>query len=97
MDGIIANLRRFATSRSRFDALVMVDDSHAVGLVGERGRGAPDLDVEVCRHLTGTLDRRWAAPAAAMSQPVRWWSCCGSARAHLFSMRWRHRTASLEC
>ncbi|BES83006.1 hypothetical protein PEC302107_09460 [Pectobacterium araliae] len=39
MDGVIADLREICDLADRYDALVMVDDSHAVGVVGEHGRG----------------------------------------------------------
>jgi glycine C-acetyltransferase len=42
MDGILADLRAVCDLADEFDALVMVDDSHAVGFVGERGRGTPE-------------------------------------------------------
>jgi glycine C-acetyltransferase len=59
MDGIIANLKAIAALAERYDAFVMVDDSHAVGFVGERGAGTP----EHCRVegrvqlLTGTFGK----------------------------------------
>ncbi|MBN4841905.1 aminotransferase class I/II-fold pyridoxal phosphate-dependent enzyme, partial [Citrobacter braakii] len=39
MDGVIANLQGVCDLADKYDALVMVDDSHAVGFVGENGRG----------------------------------------------------------
>src|SRR3954454_13544799 len=42
MDGIIANLPAVCDLAERYDALVMVDDSHAVGFMGARGRGTPE-------------------------------------------------------
>lgn len=59
MDGIIANLPAICDLAERYDALVMVDDSHAVGFVGENGRGTPELcgvsdRVDI---LTGTLGK----------------------------------------
>src|SRR5439155_9033554 len=39
MDGIIANLPGICDLAEKYDALVMVDDSHAVGFMGEHGRG----------------------------------------------------------
>ena len=59
MDGIIANLRAICDLADKHDALVMVDDSHAVGFVGAKGRGTPEhcgvsgrVDI-----LTGTLGK----------------------------------------
>lgn len=41
MDGIIANLSGICDLAEKYDAMVMVDDSHAIGFVGEGGRGTP--------------------------------------------------------
>ncbi|WP_035058581.1 glycine C-acetyltransferase [Andreprevotia chitinilytica] len=59
MDGIIANLAGICDLADRYDALVMVDDSHAVGFIGANGRGTPEhcgvLDrVDI---ITGTLGK----------------------------------------
>jgi glycine C-acetyltransferase len=43
MDGYIAPLADICDLAERYDALVFVDDSHAVGFVGENGRGTPEL------------------------------------------------------
>jgi len=43
MDGYIAPLREICDLAERYDALVFVDDSHAVGFVGRHGRGTPEL------------------------------------------------------
>jgi glycine C-acetyltransferase len=42
MDGIIANLPGICDLAERYDALVMVDDSHATGFIGPNGAGTPD-------------------------------------------------------
>ncbi len=42
MDGIIANLKGVCDLAEQYDALVMVDDSHATGFIGEHGRGSPE-------------------------------------------------------
>ncbi len=59
MDGIIANLQGICALAGRYDARVMVDDSHAVGFVGALGRGTPEhcgvsqrIDI-----ITGTLGK----------------------------------------
>ena len=59
MDGHIADLAGICDLAERHDALVMVDDSHAVGFVGPNGRGTPELhDVtERVDILTGTLGK----------------------------------------
>jgi glycine C-acetyltransferase len=59
MDGYIARLREICDLADRYDALVMVDDSHAVGFMGVRGRGTPELHQVIGRVdvLTGTLGK----------------------------------------
>jgi glycine C-acetyltransferase len=59
MDGTIANLRGICDLADRHGALVMVDDSHAVGVLGRRGRGTPEhCDVTGRVDLiTGTLGK----------------------------------------
>jgi glycine C-acetyltransferase len=59
MDGIIANLSGICDLAEKYNAMVMVDDSHAVGFVGSGGRGTPEhcdvmgrVDV-----MTGTLGK----------------------------------------
>jgi len=59
MDGYIARLDAICDLADRHGALVMVDDSHAVGFVGPGGRGTPELHGVVDRVdvLTGTLGK----------------------------------------
>lgn len=59
MDGIIANLPAICDLADKYDALVMVDDSHAVGFMGEGGRGTPEYCGVLDRVdiLTGTLGK----------------------------------------
>jgi glycine C-acetyltransferase len=59
MDGSLANLPGVCDLAERYDALVMVDDSHAVGFVGPRGRGTPEHHGVTHRVdvLTGTLGK----------------------------------------
>ena len=59
MDGILANLPAICELADKYDAMVMVDDSHAVGFMGETGRGTPEhfgvtnrIDI-----VTGTLGK----------------------------------------
>jgi glycine C-acetyltransferase len=59
MDGYMANLRGICDLADQFNAAVMVDDSHAVGFIGEGGRGTPEycgvegrIDI-----ITGTLGK----------------------------------------
>ena len=59
MDGIIADLQSICALADRHDALVMVDDSHAVGFVGAGGRGTPEFCGVAGRVdiITGTLGK----------------------------------------
>ena len=59
MDGYLAQLDRICDLAERHDALVMVDDSHAVGVVGPGGRGTPEHYgvIERVDILTGTLGK----------------------------------------
>jgi glycine C-acetyltransferase len=59
MDGTIANLRGLCDLADRYDALVMVDDSHAVGFMGKTGRGTHEHHGVIGRIdiLTGTLGK----------------------------------------
>ena len=59
MDGHIADLAGICDLADRHGALVMVDDSHAVGFVGPNGRGTPELHgvTERVDILTGTLGK----------------------------------------
>ena len=59
MDGFVAPLREICRAAAAHDALVMVDDSHGVGVLGPGGRGTPELCEVVGRVdiLTGTLGK----------------------------------------
>jgi glycine C-acetyltransferase len=59
MDGVIARLGDICDLADRYDALVMVDDSHATGFIGANGRGTHELRGVMDRIdiLTGTLGK----------------------------------------
>ncbi len=59
MDGYVAPLKDICDLAERYDALVMVDDSHAVGFIGPSGRGTPELHGVQDRVdiVTGTLGK----------------------------------------
>jgi len=78
MDGIIANLQGICGLAEKYDALVMVDDSHAVGFMGENGRGTPEYcgvsdKVDI---LTGTLGKALGGASggytSAKKEVVEW-------------------------
>ncbi|KTD21887.1 glycine C-acetyltransferase [Legionella londiniensis] len=59
MDGIFANLPEICALAEKYDAMVMVDDSHAVGFIGESGRGTPEYFgvTDQIDIITGTLGK----------------------------------------
>ncbi len=59
MDGIIADLKSICDLADKYDALVMVDDSHAVGFLGDKGRGTSEFCDVMGRVdiITGTLGK----------------------------------------
>ncbi|MFL1909224.1 glycine C-acetyltransferase [Plesiomonas shigelloides] len=59
MDGVIADLKTICDLADKYDALVMVDDSHAVGFIGENGRGTHEYCQVMDRVdiITGTLGK----------------------------------------
>lgn len=59
MDGIIANLPAICDLAEKYNALVMVDDSHAVGFMGKHGRGTHEYHNVMHRVdiITGTLGK----------------------------------------
>lgn len=78
MDGIIANLAGICDLAEKYNAMVMVDDSHAVGFVGENGRGTPEYcgvegRVDI---ITGTLGKALGGASggytSASRQVVEW-------------------------
>ncbi|WP_182056722.1 glycine C-acetyltransferase [Pantoea sp. ME81] len=78
MDGVIANLQGICDLADEFDALVMVDDSHAVGFVGAAGRGTHEYCGVMDRVdiLTGTLGKALGGASggyvAAKNEVVEW-------------------------
>ena len=78
MDGFIANLAQICALADRYDALVLVDDSHATGFMGATGRGTPEhcgvparIDI-----LTGTLGKSLGGGSggyvAARREVIEW-------------------------
>ncbi|BCH32984.1 2-amino-3-ketobutyrate coenzyme A ligase [Mesorhizobium sp. L-8-10] len=89
MDGIIANLKGVCDLAEKYEAMVMVDDSHAVGFVGKHGRGSAEhcgvegrVDI-----ITGTLGKALGGASGgytSASKPVVEWLRQRS-RPYLFS------------
>lgn len=89
MDGVIANLNGICDLAERYGALVMVDDSHAVGFVGKQGRGSHEYCDVMGRVdiLTGTLGKALGGASGgyvAARKPVIDWLRQRS-RPYLFS------------
>ena len=59
MDGIVANLKGVCDLAEKYDALVMVDDSHATGFIGKKGRGTHEANDVMSRVdiITSTLGK----------------------------------------
>jgi glycine C-acetyltransferase len=59
MDGVIANLKAICDLADKYEALVMVDDCHAVGFMGAHGKGTPEFCGVLGRVdiITGTLGK----------------------------------------
>ncbi|MEZ9233232.1 glycine C-acetyltransferase [Vibrio amylolyticus] len=59
MDGVVANLPAICDLADKYDALVMVDDSHAVGFMGQNGAGTHEYHDVIDRidFITGTLGK----------------------------------------
>jgi glycine C-acetyltransferase len=78
MDGSIARLKEICDLADRYGALVMVDDSHATGFIGARGRGSHELRGVIGRIdiLTGTLGKALGGASggyvAARKEIVGW-------------------------
>lgn len=78
MDGYIANLTAICDLADKYDAMVMVDDSHAVGFIGEDGRGTPEHCGVMGRVdiITGTLGKALGGASggytAAKAEVVDW-------------------------
>ncbi len=69
MDGLIAPLADICTLADRYDAIVMVDDSHATGILGSTGRGTPELCgvAERVDIITSTLGKTLGGAAGGFT------------------------------
>jgi len=78
MDGVIANLKGVCDLADKYNAMVMVDDSHAVGFVGEQGRGSHEYCQVMGRVdiITGTLGKAMGGASggftSAKKEVVEW-------------------------
>ncbi|BCV60283.1 glycine C-acetyltransferase [Shewanella algae] len=78
MDGVIANLKGICDLADQYGAMVMVDDSHAVGFIGQNGRGTHEYCEVMGRIdiITGTLGKALGGASggftAARKEVVDW-------------------------
>jgi len=84
MDGSLANLPAICDLADEHDALVMVDDSHAIGFVGPRGRGTPDH-----YGLTGRVDILTGTFGKAMGGASGGYTCASRTIVDLLRQRSR--------
>ena len=70
MDGYIADLAGICDLADKYNALVMVDDSHSVGFVGENGRGTPERCGVIDRVdiVTGTMGKALGGASGGYTQ-----------------------------
>jgi glycine C-acetyltransferase len=73
MDGIIANLNGICDLAEQYNALVVVDDSHAVGFIGDKGKGTPEYCNVMGRVdiLTGTLGKAMGGASGGYTSASR--------------------------
>jgi len=73
MDGVIAPLAGICDLAERYSALVMVDDSHALGVLGEHGRGTPEHHGVSARIdiVTGTLGKALGGASGGFTSASR--------------------------
>jgi glycine C-acetyltransferase len=88
MDGDIARLSELVALKKEFDALLMVDDAHGAGVLGETGRGSAELcgvmqDIDIQMGTLGKGLGSFGAYAAASREVIDW--LVNSARSFIFS------------
>ena len=88
MDGDLARLRELAVLKREFDALLMVDDAHGTGVLGETGRGTAELfdcqtEIDIQMGTLGKALGSFGAYVAARSEIVEY--LVNTARSFIFS------------
>jgi glycine C-acetyltransferase len=78
MDGVVADLPAVCDLADKYDAMVMVDDSHAVGFMGDNGRGTHEYHnvIERIDFITGTLGKAMGGASggytAGKKEAIEW-------------------------
>ena len=88
MDGDLAPLRELAELKREFGALLMVDDAHGTGVLGETGRGSAEMsgvmsDIDIHMGTLGKALGSFGAYAAARADIIDW--LINSSRSFIFS------------
>lgn len=88
MDGDIAPLKELATIKSEFNALLMVDEAHATGVMGVKGRGSADMlgvseDIDIQMGTLGKGLGSFGAYVAGSREMIEY--LMNSARSFIFS------------
>lgn len=89
MDGIVADLKGVCDLADKYDALVMVDDSHATGFIGKTGRGTHEANDVIGRVdiITSTLGKALGGALGGFtSGKKKLLICCVSAQDHIYSL-----------
>jgi glycine C-acetyltransferase len=87
MDGIVADLNGICDLADRYEALVMVDDSHSTGFIGKTGRGTPEFHGVMDRVdiITSTFGKALGGASGGFTTGA--WKLsifCGRARGLIF-------------
>ena len=106
MDGLVAPLDEICDLAEKYDALVMIDECHATGFIGETGRGTLEEKKVMNRIdiITGTLGKalggQWEATPRVKRKSLR---CYGNGQGPIFfqtrwhRLLWAHRSRSSRC
>lgn len=93
MDGIVADLKGVCDLAEKYDALVMVDDSHATGFIGKTGRGTHEANDVIGRVdiITSTLGKALGGALGGFtSGKKKLLICYASVQDHIYSLTHWH-------
>jgi glycine C-acetyltransferase len=89
MDGIVADLKGVCDLAEKYDALVMVDDSHATGFIGKTGRGTHEANEVMGRVdiITSTLGKALGGALGGFTSGKRNYRYASSAFSSIFILK----------
>lgn len=93
MDGIVADLKGVCDLAEKYDALVMVDDSHATGFIGKTGRGTHEANDVIGRVdiITSTLGKALGGALGGFTSGKKKLSICyASVQDHIYFLTHWH-------